>query len=241
MTVSHFSAAPAELAHHLPPQRTPGRTHCLAPGETPRDLGGIAEEDAERLRAAAAGSDTGAAVFVRAGAVTLVVPPFPIDGAAPVECIDPAPLLASIERPRTYAVFLLRLGGFAVGFFRGEQLIDSKVGQRFVKGRHRKGGQSSMRFARHREKQADELFDMACEAAARKLTPYASEIEHVFLGGDRRTLQAFRKVCPYFDGFGGRLRARLLAAHGDPRLRMLEAAPHQVTMCDVYEAPALDG
>jgi peptide subunit release factor 1 (eRF1) len=146
-----------------------------------------------------------------------------------------------LEQQRTYAVLLLRLGGFAVGFFRGGKLIDSKVDQRFVKGKHRKGGQSATRFARIREKQARELFDKACITARDKPTPYEDEIEHVFLGGDRRTLLAFQKECSYFERYRERLRQRLLPAHGDPRLAMLEAMPREVWTSDVYQsAPPAD-
>ena len=38
--------------------------------------------------------------------------------------------------------FLVRLGGYAIGVFDGEQLVASKVGSRFVKNRHKKGGSS---------------------------------------------------------------------------------------------------
>ena len=166
----------------------------------------------------------------------LVAPPFPIDVARDANAIDPAPLAGLLDRRRSYAVFLLRLGGFSVGFFRGDSLVDSKTDQRFVKNRHRKGGQSSRRFERIREKQIDELFDKACAAARDRLAPYESEIEHVFLGGDRRTLQAFRKVCTYFDSFGARLMPRVLHVPGDPRKATLEAMPREVWSSDVWIA-----
>jgi peptide subunit release factor 1 (eRF1) len=140
-----------------------------------------------------------------------------------------------LERRRVVAVCLLRLGGFSAGVFRGESLVDSKTAQRFVKNRHRKGGQSQRRFERIREKQVHELFGMACEESREKLGPYEEEIQHVFFGGDRRTLQAFRKECPYYDEvFGSRLMRRVLAVPGDPRRALLEAMPREVWASEVY-------
>jgi len=196
----------------------------------------MAPGDAEALSEAALASETG---FVAAGTeagVTLVLPPFAVEGAlARYDEVHLAPLIAALEKPRSYAVILLRLGGFSLGFFRGRALIDSKTDQRFVKGRHRKGGQSSTRFARIREKQIHELFGKACAAARDKLTPYEAEIEHLFFGGDRRTLQGFRKECAYLERFAGRIAARILPAPGDPRLQMLRAMPDEVCSSEVYQ------
>ena len=74
-----------------------------------------------------------------------------------------ATLLALLDRHRTVLVLLLRLSGYAIGVFEGERLVQSKVGSRFVKARHKKGGSSSGRFARRREGQARALMDKASE------------------------------------------------------------------------------
>ena len=68
------------------------------------------------------------------------------------------PLVELLERKRCVGVFLLRLGGFSVGLLRDGYVVDSKTDRRFVKNRHRKGGQSQRRFERIREKQIHELF-----------------------------------------------------------------------------------
>ena len=83
------------------------------------------------------------------------------------------------------AVLLVRMGGYAVGVFEGEQLVASKVGTRFVKGRHKKGGSSANRFRRRRGEQERELVDAAAVEAARVLGPWRGRVEHVALGGDR--------------------------------------------------------
>jgi hypothetical protein len=218
----------------LPDEGSPGRTEYALPGEAPSIRASIEGDDADELGKIARASDTGLVLFEHPGGVMLVAPPFPVERADAFDEIHLAPLVELLERRRAYAVLLLRLGGFAVGFFRGSALIDSKVDQRFVKNRHRKGGQSSTRFARIREKQVHELFAKACETANEKLTPYESEIEHVLFGGDRRTLLAFRKECSYFERYGDRVLSRVLPAHGDPRLAMLQSIPREIFSSDLY-------
>ncbi|MBI5287620.1 MAG: hypothetical protein HY873_01470, partial [Chloroflexi bacterium] len=110
--------------------------------------------------------------------------------------------------------------------------------RRFVKNRHRKGGQSQRRFDRIREKQVHELFGMACEDARATFTPYESEIEHLFLGGDRQALIAFRKQCDYFERYGPRLMSRPLHIPGDPRKASLAAVPREAWASTMYHVAA---
>src|SRR5205085_9321881 len=99
--------------------------------------------------------------------------------------IELGPLLEALDEDHVVAALLVRLGGYAVGVFEGERLVASKVGTRFVKGRHKKGGSSANRFRRRREEQERALIDAAAETAARVLEPYRAKIEHLALGGDR--------------------------------------------------------
>ena len=55
--------------------------------------------------------------------------------------------------------------------FEGERIVTSKVGSRFVKNRHKKGGSSANRFRRRREEQAKALVEEAAEVAASVLSP----------------------------------------------------------------------
>jgi hypothetical protein len=224
-----------QLLGRLSAANSEGMTSYRRAGGVP-DLRAISidQDSAEAFRGAMESSATGFALFAWPSSALLVVPPFPIEADLDAPNIDDGPLVDLLARPRVYAVFLLRLGGFSVGFFRGDSLVDSKTDQRFVKNRHRKGGQSSRRFERIREKQIDELFDKACVTVRDRLAPYEREIEHVFLGGDRRTLQSFRKVCDYFDSFGERLMPRVLHLTGDPRKAALEAMPREVWSSDVW-------
>jgi hypothetical protein len=128
------------------------------------------------------------------------------------------------------------MGGYVAGVLDGERIVASKVGTRFVKGRHKKGGSSSNRFRRRREEQERELVDAAAEEAARVLGPWRERVEAAALGGDRSAV------------------ARVLASRADlawieplalerffdvpePRLRVLEALPYQLYAARVVEEP----
>ena len=219
----------------LPDPGSPGWTAYAPPETTPAfEPGALDPDEASSVEEIARASDTGSVLILRPTEVTLIVPPFPIDEEVAFSEIWTRPLIDLLERRRTVAVFLLRLGGFSTGIFREGFLIDSKTDRRFVKNRHRKGGQSQRRFDRIREKQVHELFELACADAHEKLEPYEPEIEHIFLGGDRLTLLAFRKQCRYFDRYGARLRQRTLLVPGDPRKATLDQMPAEIWSSEVY-------
>jgi hypothetical protein len=169
-------------------------------------------------------------------AVLTVTPPFGLDHEGEYDVVRAGPLLDALEVEPRVAALLVRMGGYGVGVFEGERLVASKVGTRFVKGRHKKGGSSSNRFRRRRGEQERELVDAAGAEAARVLEPWRGRVEHVALGGDRSAV------------------SRVLAARADlawlqplalerffdipePRLRVLEALPYQLYAAKVVEEP----
>lgn len=132
-------------------------------------------------------------------------------------------LVAHSGADRRVGVFLVRLGGYAAGVFKGGELVASKVGSRLVQGRTAAGGWSQQRFARRRRNQASQAFDDAMETAVRVLTPHLGELDAVVLGGDRRAVDALRP---------DRRMAPLLALERepflvvpDPRLAVLRETP----------------
>jgi hypothetical protein len=218
------------LLARLPDPGQPGRSVYVPPGGSlPAGLG---DDPAGPLISA---SETGGVVFLRMADAMVVLPPFPVEHTVAYERIETAPLIELLERRPTVAVFLLRRGGYTMGVFRGEALIDSKTDRRFVKNRHRKGGQSQRRFDRIREKQVHELYGKACNDLRETLAAYEGEIQHVFLGGDRQALIAFRKECAYLDRtFEGRIMARRLPVASDPRRASLDGLPREIWSSDVY-------
>lgn len=98
---------------------------------------------------------------------------------------DPAAFAEHVIAPAQWGVLLVRKGGFAVARLAGEQIEESKVGQRHVQGRTKAGGQSQQRFARRRDNQARDAYRAAADHAARILRPGP-----VVLGGDQEALAA---------------------------------------------------
>ncbi len=175
----------------------------------------------------------GAVRIAVADADTLVVrPPFGLAHEAEYPVVHLAPLFEEIARDHVVAVLLVRLGGYAAGVFDGERLVASKVGSRFVKNRHRKGGSSANRFRRRRDEQAHALFAEAAEAGARVFDPWRDRVEHVVLGGDRRAISAVLKADPALGWLEERATARFLDVP-EPRQRVLERLPYDLYAVEV--------
>ena len=138
-----------------------------------------------------------------------------------------SPLLDEIEEDHLVAALLVRLGGYAVGVFEGEQLVASKVGSRFVKNRHKKGGSSSNRFRRRRVEQVNDLVREAAEVAARVLEPHRQRVEHVALGGDRAAIDAVLAERADLGWLQEQALPRFFTVP-EPRLRVLEQLPYDL-------------
>ena len=159
-------------------------------------------------------------------------PSFGLAHEAEYDRVRAAPLLEEIAADHVVAVLLVRLGGYAVGVFEGERLVASKVGSRFVKNRHKKGGSSANRFRRRREEQARELVDDAAETAARVLAPHRARIEFVALGGDRSAVEAVLAARTDLGWLRERALTRFFTV-AEPRQRVLEAFPYDLYAVEV--------
>jgi hypothetical protein len=178
----------------------------------------------EGLPASLAESETGLVLFWSDDRKYVLLPPFPLDLNQFFPAWDASYLRALLDKKYLLGVVLLRLGGYSVGVFEGDRLLTSKTGTRFVKGRHRAGGQSQRRFQRRREEQARELFDKACSVVTAKFAEYEKRLDYVFLGGDRLTLRSFLKRCEYLQGLADKTMARVLSV-AKPRYEALQNAP----------------
>ncbi len=173
----------------------------------------------------------GAACIETAGETITVRPPFGLAHARVYENVELSPLFEALAEDHVVAALLVRLGGYAVGVFVGERLVASKVGTRFVKGRHKKGGSSANRFRRRREEQERALFDAAAETAQRVLEPYRGKIEHLALGGDRA---AATKVLEQLPWLAGKTLPRFFTVP-EPRQRELERLPYELYAAELIE------
>ena len=157
--------------------------------------------------------ETGLVLFLEHGRVVAVVPPFPIREDFSGEGMTAEPLVDLLNVDLTVGVVLIRMGRYAVGVLRGEGLLSSKTGSRYVKSRHRAGGSSQRRFERSRERLVRELFDRACMAAKDVFEPYASGMDYVLTGGERHTVKGFLSRCGYLRGLEQKTLTRLLQVH----------------------------
>jgi hypothetical protein len=162
----------------------------------------------------------------------LVRPSFGLAHTGTYSTVHVAPLLEAIAADHLVGVLLVRLGGYAIGVFEGERLVASKVGSRFVKNRHKKGGSSANRFRRRRENQASALHEEAAEVAAAVLEPWRERLEFTALGGDRAAVDA---VLPALPWVAERAIGRFLNVV-EPRQRVLEALPYDLYAVEIADA-----
>ena len=129
---------------------------------------------------------------------------------------EPSEFVECCSTPRDWGVLLVRKGGFAIARLTGDDLVESKVGQRHVQGRTKAGGQSQQRFARRRDNQARAAYEAAAEHAARIL----SGVPLLVTGGDHGAVEqvlADRRLA-------GAVVVPPFLAVPDPRRRVLERA-----------------
>jgi hypothetical protein len=175
------------------------------------------------------------AMRIEAGDEVVVVrPPFGLAHSGEYKGVVLEPLFGALAADHVVAALLVRLGGYAVGVFEGEKLVASKVGSRFVKGRHKKGGSSQARFRRRREEQARALIEAAAETAVSVLEPWRDRVEFVALGGDRSAVDAVVASRPELAWLSERALPRFFTV-GDPRKRDLVRLPYELYAGEVVE------
>jgi Actinobacteria/chloroflexi VLRF1 release factor len=164
----------------------------------------------------------------------VVRPAFGLAHDGEYDTVELAPLLEALARDHVVGVLLASLGGYAVGVFEGEQLVASKVGTRFVKGRHRKGGSSANRFRRRREEQARAQIDEAAGTADAVLAPWRDRLEFAALGGDRAAVTQMLAAHPELAWLTDRAVARFFPV-SRPRHETLRKLPYDLYAAEVED------
>lgn len=163
------------------------------------------------------------------GAEARIVVPF---GPLPDHPADPAELLLEhVGTDRRIGAVLVRRGGFAVGIFDGDSLVNSKTGSGYVQGRTKAGGWSQQRYARRRSNQAQQLYDKASATVETILLPVVDDLVSVVGGGDRTGITAAlepAQLRPIRD-----LLLPTVYPTDDPRRRVLEAFPSQFLAVEI--------
>lgn len=185
------------VAVEVPPERLVGWVNRFAGRNA-----GVADVHTDGLAVTLTGGDGTLAEL------TVPFGPMRTGGQDPLET-----LLAHLDGLGALGVVLARGGAHSIGVVRDGVVLSSSTDRAYLQGRTAAGGWSQQRFARRRENQRSASYDNAAGTAARVLTPVASSLCGLVLGGDRRGL------------------ADVLE---DPRLEFLSALPSR-TFADITE------
>ena len=177
-------------------------------------------------------SETGLVVLLASDRTVAIRPPFPLKVDVRVAGLAAAPLLELLDTEPVIGVVMLRLGRYAVGVLRGETLLATKTDTRYVKRRHRAGGQSQRRFERSRERLIRELYDKGCEVTRTVFGPHLAVMDYLFLGGEKGSLDGFVKRCRLVRELRPKTLSRRLPVDR-PNQKALEQLPHEVWKSDV--------
>ena len=172
-------------------------------------------------------SETGYVLFRNSDHIEVVTPRLKMNMDAMVEGFDFYMLKDVFDDQPYVGVVLVRLGRFAVVLLRGEKIIDSKTQGRYVKNRHRAGGSSQRRFERSRERLVRELYDKVCEISSSIFRPFLGQINSVYLGGEKHTLNGFMKRCLLFNEKKVLVPSRLVSV-GDPNQKAINQIHKEV-------------
>lgn len=156
-------------------------------------------------------SDTGMALFIGEGRALAICPPFPLVDDITRSSFVSSPLIRLLESDYLIGIVLLRLGRYAVAVLKGQRLVATKTAGRYMKNRHRAGGQSQRRFERSRDRLIRELYDKTCETTRTTFASYEKDIDHILLGGEASTLSGLTDRCRFLQNLSDKTLTRRLA------------------------------
>ena len=227
--LENYAPSPGQIASSM--YARPGELQNLL--ET-TDAEGLAwRQHLDQMGKPVLSTDTGVVGFRFGCRALVIVPPFPVRESRLYRSWEVSPLLSLVEVEHTVGVVLLRLGRFSVAVYKGTRLLSSKTDARYVKGRHHAGGTSQKRFQRIREGQVRKLYDKTCKAVQAQFEEYGQELEYVFLGGDKFTLDGFLKVCSAMERWRSKILGRRLNVR-DPKRDTLEEVAMMLSESRVY-------
>ena len=172
-------------------------------------------------------TDTGIVIFSDKTKVQIIIPPLPIPKDISSIGTDVTKLIELIQSDITIGVILVRLGHYAIGILQNSTLVCSKTGSRYVKRSHRAGGSSQRRFERSRERLIKEMLDKTCEETMNLFDNFGKNINYLFVGGEKHTLQRFSKTCRYLSKLDT-IKLNLVLEVERPSHKTLTQIHHQV-------------
>ena len=208
----------------------------FAPGEVNKSLGKTVDLQGmpPELSEYAVASKQGAIIFWGSSRKCLIAPPFPVAEKRLYQDYAIEGLRSMLAHDYKVALILIRLGAYAIGIYQGQELVGSKAGTGLVHARHRKGGSSQARFARHREKQIEGFMSRVCGHVRDQIEPHLPTLDYVTYGGARTTILLLRKQCHFLGQFDDRVLPPLLDIP-EPRQAVLETAIDRVWASSIME------
>jgi hypothetical protein len=217
-----------DLTIYIPPRLSPTElTSLINNANTSQKISG-------ELTRIITASPIGAAIYKTEEQIRLVIPPFPIKETTIFNMAEVTPLRTILKHEYIIGVVLVRLGSYAIGLCRGDNLVNKKVGTGLVHGKHSKGGSSAHRFERHRDKQIEQFLIRVCGHIREQLEPYEKSIDYMVYGGARTTILTAQKYCPWLERLDKPVLPPLLDIP-EPRLPVLQEAVSRIWSSTVYE------
>jgi len=173
--------------------------------------------------------ETGAVIFWQtSGNKYIVLPPFPIsDNKVSLGKPDISLLQETLERKYTIGVILVAWGSYAVGIFRGDNLVESKTGTGYIHKEHKKGGSSQKRFARRTEEQKKDFLRKVANRIDERFENQS--LDYIFFGGNRLILRPLSKECSCLESQASKTCTRILHARYADR-EALHQSLNEITM-----------
>tara|TARA_B100001029_G_scaffold179805_1_gene191176 strand:- start:3904 stop:4617 length:714 start_codon:yes stop_codon:yes gene_type:complete len=103
-------------------------------------------------------------------------------------------LLEILNKDITVGVLFFELGSWASGIIKYKEVLISKRGSRYIRGKHKAGGQSQRRFDRNREKWIEGLSKKVYEDIKKYILPEQSNIDYFVILGEQNRLNEFLKI-----------------------------------------------
>ena len=128
--------------------------------------------------------------------------PFPFNELKPRSCKG---IISILNNEITVGVLFFELGSWVSGIIKYKEVLLSKRGSRYVKGKHKAGGQSQRRFERNREKWIEELNKKVYEDVKKYILPEQNNLDYFILLGEEKSLNEFVKSSNVEKAFGAKI------------------------------------
>ena len=139
----------------------------------------------------------------------IVIPPFAVfEDRVLRDGPNTSLLRQTLEKGRFLGMVLVAWGSYALGVFRDDRLMRSKIGTGYIHKRHRKGGRSQKRFARRTEEQKKDFLRRVANRVDEEFRD--CDFEQIFFGGNRLILKPLLEECPYLRIHVDRISKRFL-------------------------------